>query len=169
MYLSSEARSRLLIPMITVCLAATLFMGWIGEPLNMAWNRSGILELEFCWIADCVALMAEWPSPEIALPGLYADYGYLVVYSAVIGLACIQAGGVLSERWSPWGVPLAWLLVAAALCDAVENAALIRLVSGADGPEAAISFVCASVKFAFVGLGLVYSAAGAIAYMRGSR
>jgi len=89
----------------------------------------------------------------------------MVVYSATLGLACIQARGPLSDRWGRLGEPLAWLLIGAALCDAVENMALIRLVSGATGPEAFVAFAFASVKFAIIAAGMAYVAAGAVAYL----
>jgi len=142
-------------------------MGWLGRPLDRGAPGTGILELEFCWWSDaCEALIAGWTSPEVALPGLYGDYLYMVVYSATLSLACLQAGAQLPERWARLGEPVAWLPIVAALCDAVENVALIRLVGGAIGSDAAVAFGCASVKFALLAIGLTYSAAGALSYVR---
>ena len=164
--LEPELRSRILYPCIALSLIAALFMGWMSAPLNPGPGRNGIIELEFCWLTDCAALLAEWPSPEIALPGLYADFVFLVVYGGVISLACVAAMDHLSKPMARLGLPVAWLVIVAAMCDAVENVALIRLVGGASGPEAAVSFIFATVKFLLVGLGLIYSAAGAVMYLR---
>ncbi len=167
MLVAAPTRSRLLLPVIAACLAASVALAWISADLNPAWYRVGILELELCWLTDgCQVLMAEWSSPEVALPGLYADYLYMAIYSATIGLACIQAAPLLSERWARLGVPLAWAQIVAASCDAIENVALIRLVGGATGPESAISFWFATAKFALIAIGLVYAAAGAVAHFR---
>jgi hypothetical protein len=164
--LSPATRSRLLWPMIALCLLASAGMYWLGRPLDVTPGRSGIVDLELCWWGDrCGALIAGWPSPDAANPGLYTDYGFLILYSATIGLACLQAGPLLGG-FGRLAEPLAWAQVVAALCDAVENTALLAMIGGARGPEAAIAFGCAVVKFAWVIAGLLYAGAGAVAWLR---
>ncbi len=163
---SPERRSHLLFPLMGLCGLATLWMGWLGQPIDVGLPGSGILALEFCWWDHrCADLMATWSHPSVALSGLYGDYLYMVVYAATLGLAVVQARPHLSARWARLGEPLAWCVMLAAGLDALENLALIRLVGGAVGPEAAVAFVCASIKFAILALGLGYAAAGALGFL----
>lgn len=165
--MSPEVRSRLLIPMIVGCLATMVWMGRLGAPLDVDWSGQGILALEFCWWGDrCGDLIASWPSPDAAWPSLYGDYLFMAAYGATVSLACIQAIPVVPRSLARFGEPLAWAAVVAALCDAVENVALIRLVGGATGPESAIAFGFASVKFALIAAGLAYALVGGVAWLR---
>ncbi len=107
----------------------------------------------------------------LAAFGLGIDYLYMVAYSTVIGYACIWAASLLaSQRWPALslGVPLAWGLWLAALCDATENVALwAELLNGVSEPFPQIAAFCATSKFLLIILGLLYVAYGASAWWAG--
>jgi len=96
------------------------------------------------------------------------DYLFMVLYSMTIALACIWAGGALTERGWPMsrlGVPLAWGLWLAALLDAVENLGLTRvLLVSNTSPWPTIAMWCAIPKFVLVFLGMVYAFFGLVGY-----
>ena len=91
-------------------------------------------------------------------------------YAIAIGLACAWAAELWSKRrgWlAVVGVGLAWGLMVAALCDAVENIALVTmLLSGVREPWPALARGCAAVKFLLIGGGLAYALIGAVAWLR---
>ena len=94
------------------------------------------------------------------------DYLFMVAYAGAIGLGCALvadrlAGG--NSLLSLVGRALAWGQFGAALLDAIENYALIRLLLGSEGAVwPALAKWCAFFKFAIVALGLAYVAIGAV-------
>ncbi len=97
-----------------------------------------------------------------ALQQTLLDYLFLIAYSCLIA-ACIVA--VMSAgpegRWTSVGRLLAWGQWGAALLDAIENSALVWcLLREPVSPFPQIAAVCAVVKFALVGAGIVYIFAG---------
>jgi hypothetical protein len=94
------------------------------------------------------------------------DFLYLVVYSTTISLACIWAANVLESHGAllaSIGVWLAWGQWLAALLDAVENIALVRVLfnEGTDvSPQ--IAKWCATAKFTLIALGLLYGVVGLV-------
>jgi hypothetical protein len=156
-----------LLPVVGLCVLTTAWMGWLGTPLDHGLPGSGILALEFCWWGNtCPDLIASWSHPSVALSGLYGDYVYMAVYAGTLGLTVVQARPYLPSAFARLGEPLAWCALLAAVCDALENVALIRLVGGAVGFEPAVAFVCASIKFALISLALGYSVGGAVGFLR---
>ncbi len=86
------------------------------------------------------------------------------LYGISVALACSRVAMHLRTRSNIaalTGTCLAWLVIAAALLDAVENYGLIRLLLGSSGAgwPAVIQWL-AAVKFTLVGLGLVYLVVG---------
>ncbi len=101
------------------------------------------------------------------------DYLFLVAYASAISLGCVLAARGLAQRikvLSGLGVILAWAQFAAALLDAVENYALIRVLLGAEQALwPVLARWCAMPKFIIVGLGLVYAIVGALIAVVSSR
>ncbi len=91
------------------------------------------------------------------------DYLFMPTYSTALALACILAAGVLtSKRWKSIGVVLAWGAWAAAIFDAIENLALLKILFDltANDPWPQIAAVCATLKFALIILGMIYALIG---------
>lgn len=94
------------------------------------------------------------------------DFLYLVVYSTTISLACVLAANVIqaySLLLATLGIWLAWGQGLAALLDAVENTALVRvLFSDEMNFSPKIAKWCAILKFCLIALGLLYVGMGGV-------
>jgi hypothetical protein len=101
---------------------------------------------------------------ELAMLNLGLDYLYLVAYPALLSLACAGVAGRLRARTpgvARLGIVLAWSIPAAGVLDAIENAALIRiLTSGPSDALARIAWASAVPKFVLVFAALAYAALG---------
>lgn len=159
-------------PMLVATLVLMALMA--GSQLRTAAAPRGIISFELAGgEAQARAILASWD----AAAQRYADYSlridflYLIAYSTTIGLACTWAADVFRARgWglSAVGVPLAWGLWLAALLDATENIALLRLLHGpVASPWPQIAWACATLKFILVGLGLLYFVAGVVTWLVG--
>jgi hypothetical protein len=89
------------------------------------------------------------------------DYLFLLFYPAMIAVGCLIVINFL-ERRSLWGVTLGFVLMAlqplAALFDAVENYALLRILSrpiSSPWPQIANWFATAKFGISFAGLGFM--------------
>jgi hypothetical protein len=135
----------------------------------------GILELEFTGTADKAAEHYEELGSEgrsAARTSLFLDYPYLIAYGLFLAGACVavadRARRIGWERFAALGVPLAWGALAAAACDAVENAMLLVILAGHTGqPWPGLAFAFAAVKFALAASASVYALGGWLATLRG--
>lgn len=146
---------------LTVLLMAVF--GITGAPLTTAAAPWGIVSFEVAGNPQRAAeMVASWDqaAQRAASFGLGIDYLFMPVYATALALGCLQAAAALrSARWplAGAGAPLAWLAWIAALFDAVENLALWIEMSGPLSPWPEIAWMCASLKFAALFAGLVYS------------
>lgn len=159
-------RAQLLPPLAGL---SVVLMALTGGGLNSRRTPLGIVDLELAG-TECRAreVLEEWgpAGRRRARNAVRLDFFFLLVYSTAIGLACTLAAARLSSKpgLARAGVLLAWLQWGAALLDAVENAALLRMLRGAvRQPWPRIARGCALPKFAIVGLGLTYAAYGRLA------
>lgn len=101
---------------------------------------------------------------------LWIDYAYLISYAAfgLLALLAIRDGAQRRglRRLARAGGAIAWLPVAAAALDAVEDAFLL-LALGGHGGEAAplLGTVFATLKFACLAVAIVYLLAGLVAFI----
>ncbi len=125
----------------------------IGRPLMTDAAPLGIVSFEFAGdVATATRMLEGWGEAGRVRAGLSLglDYLFLVLYASAIGLGCLRVA-------RPAGPALAWGQIGAALLDAVENFALIRLLLGSDNAVwPTLAWGCAAVKFALVGAGLAY-------------
>lgn len=122
----------------------------------------GIVAFELAGsLARADAILAAWGQEgrlrAAVLQGL--DYLFLTLYPLAIGLGSV----LVASRFAPGslahaaGIVLAWAQFAAALLDAVENYALIRLLFGDRRTHwPPLARWCALVKFALVIAGILY-------------
>lgn len=111
---------------------------------------------------------------DAARESLYIDYLYLVLYALTYAAGCLivarRAGGRGMAKLASWGRPLAIGSFIAASCDAVENAALLKVLDGhTDQPWPGIAFSFASVKFMLLTLAGLYVIVGFLLTLRGTR
>jgi hypothetical protein len=148
----------LLTPLAILC---AFIMTQIGQPLVEA--GANIVEFELAGtLSSAQAILQMWRGEGqlYAALSLGLDYLFLLLYGSAISLGCVLVTRFLQDRvrWlATIGSWLAWGMIAAALLDAIENAALIRLLLG--GQESWLAPVarwCALPKFGLVFLGLIY-------------
>jgi hypothetical protein len=103
---------------------------------------------------------------DAARVSLIADYPYIVAYSIFLAVGCTIAAGRLGrrgmQRLSRIGPPLGWAQFVAGAFDAIEDAALLRVLDGHTEAYPGIAFVAAVGKFALAGLGVAYVILGAV-------
>jgi hypothetical protein len=140
-----------------------------GSVLRTSAAPLGIVSLEFAGdVATAETILAAWDSSARVAAGvnLGLDYLYLFAYSFSIALGCTlvaTAGRSSRHALTGVGVALAWLQFPAGGLDAIENYALLQMLSGnVSAAWAATAWWCAAVKFALVGLGLLYSLPGLV-------
>ena len=135
----------------------------LGSPLKNSVAPLGIVSFEFAGSHNvALDMLASWsPSGRVhAALSLGLDYLFIVAYVLAIGMGCALVASFLGKGWriiSNLGLLLAQLQILAGLADAVENFALIRILLGTSQTWwAVIAHRSATIKFAIVGLGILY-------------
>jgi hypothetical protein len=131
----------------------------------------GIVPFELAWSTDrATEILGQWGQSgrDAARLSLWIDYLYLIAYAAFLSLAVLAVRDAAQRRgWARYarpGTAIAVLPVVAAVCDAIEDAALLLVVGGhADSPAPALATAFALVKFAALAVALVYLLGGLIA------
>lgn len=152
---------------VAVLVMATLQV--LGGPLKTAAAPAGIVSYELARdLAAARGILASWGPQGQVYAGLNLglDYLFMVAYAATIGLGCVLVTRRLG-RWSGGlatvGIGLAWAQWAAALLDATENYALIRLLLGSQNPLwPPLAYGCALPKFLIVGVGILFVVLGGL-------
>lgn len=154
-------------PAFFVTLALTLLLlvvlQQINAPLRSAAAPSGIVAYELAGTLTATrAILASWDAAARVSAGLSLglDYLFMAAYASSIGLSCVLASQCFAarSRWRRLGSVLAWGLLLAAALDALENYALIHLLLGsASASLPVVARLAALIKFALVGLGMIYA------------
>jgi hypothetical protein len=125
---------------------------------------NGILDLEVPWStagAKKVLTALGRDGIEEARKQVCLDYVFLLLYPIAISLTCALVGGFIRGKLGVLGVLVAWGVLLAGPLDAIENAAMLRVLAGDTGsPWPQLSTACAIVKFSLVFGGLGYVAVG---------
>ena len=148
----------------------TLVFGLAALPSlsTMSDHGTGVIELELMGTTKkAEQVLRDYGSEgrSAARTSLWLDYPYLVCYALFFALACAavadRARRLYRERWAEIGSVLAWVALAAGIFDAIENAALLRVLDGhTDQPYPAIAYACAVPKFVLTTAALLYILAG---------
>ncbi len=177
-WLSPSGQKRAFVALLALTLVVMVGLNVLGRPLNTEVAPSGIVSFELAGKLSVARGMVEsWGQTGQVYAGLNLglDYLFMVAYSSCISLGCVLVARRLSRRiefLSSVGVLLAWTQFGAALLDAVENYALIRvLLRSQQELWPAVARWCAVPKFLIVAAGLVYVSLGAVSVMvaRGRR
>jgi hypothetical protein len=127
-----------------------------GEPLARA--GASIVDYEFAWTkAGAQTVLNSWVGlMQVARKQLQLDSGFLILYPLLLSLACAMLAETPNNLLAAMGIFLSWAVLAAGPLDAIENAALLRMLSiGASDVLAKTAGWCAGLKFT-----LVYAALG---------
>ncbi len=150
-------------------LLVMLALNWIGSPLTTQQAPYGIISYEFARTPQQAnAIISSWDSPVMlrAAFSLGLDYLFMPLYAITISQACRWASSVLVKRRWPLSSAGEWLaggMWLAAGLDATENIALTAFLFGAQQSFwPVIAYVCASIKFLLIFLGLVYLLLGLV-------
>ncbi len=96
----------------------------------------------------------------VAAFSLGLDYLYLIAYALFFGIIAFEIGKKLTGRSALLAKPgywLSWLMILAAVYDAIENFALIRILTGCQySLWATTAYYFATMKFAIVIVTFVY-------------
>jgi len=172
LWLSSVARKRLWLGSLVISATSLLAMTVLDVALKTPAAPSGIISFQFAGdFAHAQQILSSWGA-EVqvhAALSLGLDYLFLVVYALFISIACVHIANILKLRlpiMAAAGFFLAWAQFLAALLDAVENYALIRLLLGSQQKlYPSMAWGCALIKFTLVGMGLAYLLVGFILAM----
>jgi hypothetical protein len=168
---TSERMRPLLI--ISGALSAVLFIAMAVLDGTMKKNGGpGIVGLEVAGTAGRAAeILSQWGESgrDAARVSLLLDFPFLVSYAIFFGAACTAVGRGLSSvaggsgaraeiakpmtRIAPW---LGWAFILAAVLDAIENVALLRVINFNLTPWTGVAQAAASPKLAIFGAGIVF-------------
>ncbi len=162
-WLPPRARTIAFVIALLATVGVAVAMQWLGGGLVVDAAPGGIVTYEFAGdLATVEAILAGWGEPGRVLAGvdLGLDYLFLVAYGSCLALGCALCVPFLAARSRAlaWlAAALSWGSLAAALLDAVENAALIALLLGArHAALPVVAWRCAAVKFGLVAAGLLF-------------
>lgn len=104
---------------------------------------------------------------DAAKTSIYLDFPFLVLYALALSASCAVLAARAAERGrstlASAGRAIAWAAPVAAALDAIENVALLQVLSDrVDQPWPGIAFVFASVKFALLAVVVVYLVVGLV-------
>ena len=168
-WLSESGQKRAFLGVFVFTLATMMSMNIIGHPLVNETAPQGIVSFEFAGTVDAAhRMMDSWGPQGRVSAGLSLgfDYLFLAVYALCIALGCVLISRAMQYRikiFVPIGAILAWAQFLAAILDAIENFALIRVLFGATvNLWPALARLCAGPKFLIVSAGLLYIIIGLI-------
>ena len=175
-WISESAQKTVFVYIFIFTIIVIVGMQVLGGPLITEEAPGGILSFEFAGdVKTAQVMMESWGDEGQIYAGLNLgfDYLFMMAYASAIGLGCVLVARGLAERGkflSGLGAYLAWAMFLAALLDAVENYALIKVLLGSmEETWPAVAKYCAGPKFAIVGVGLIYVIVGALVNWWGRR
>ena len=104
---------------------------------------------------------------DAAKMSIYLDFPFLILYAVALSASCAVLAARAADRGrstlASAGRTIAWAAPVAAALDAVENVALLQVLSDrVDQPWPGIAFGFATVKFVLLGVVVLYLAVGLV-------
>jgi len=169
LWLTESGQSRVFVVAAILALLTMASLQVLDAPLKTAAALAGIISYEFARdLEGARRILDSWGPEARVYAGLSLglDYLFMLSYAGALGLGCVLVARRLG-RWSrglaALGVVLSWGQWLAALLDATENYALIRLLLGsARALWPALASGCALTKFLLVGAGILFIGVGGI-------
>jgi len=163
-FIPNEYRRRLFFTFLFPTLILFAVFRVLDQPLRTSAAPNGIVSFELAGTAETVEYMlASWSREGKfnAAFGLGIDYLFMPLYAFALAFDTLLAAGRHAGWIKSLGAVTGYGAFAAALFDAVENYALFQiLLSKIYPPYPEIAAFCATIKFALLLLGLLYSIAG---------
>lgn len=164
-FISREYCKRLFFTFLLLTLLLFAIFRILDQPLRTAAAPNGIVSYELAGTPEkAFQILLSWETTpraySFAAFGLGIDYLFMPIYALALAFGTLLA----TEKHSGWlrslGVVAGYGAFAAALFDAVENFALIRVLLGAFEPlYPSIAALSATVKFGLLGFGLLVAIA----------
>lgn len=172
LWLTESGQSRAFVTASVLALLTMASLQVLDAPLKTAAAPGGIISYEFARdLEGACRILSSWGPEARVYAGLSLglDYLFMVAYACALGLGCVLVARRLG-RWSrgpaALGVALSWGQWLAALLDALENYALIRLLLGSERALwPALAFGCALTKFLLVGAGILFIGLGGVWFL----
>jgi len=168
LWLSETSLPRVFVVTSILAVLSMASLQVLDVPLRTEVAPAGIISYQFaCDLEGARRILDSWgPNRVYAGLSLGLDYLFMVSYAGALGLGCVLVARRLG-RWSgglaALGVVLSWGQWLAALLDATENYALIRLLLGSERALwPALACSCALPKFLIVGAGVLFIGVGGI-------
>lgn len=145
-----------------VTLAAIAFSAGIYAVMgfiNTALQPFTIIDLEFASTAPRLAdMVAVWGTAGIdaARQSLWLDFGFIPAYVLAFAGVTLIVARFATGGWQQAALNVMWLPVVAGLLDASENIALLSSLPPAPAGALTIAAVCAGLKFALLGVTLIF-------------
>jgi hypothetical protein len=163
-FISPPSRRSVFLALLAWTILLTILSQLINSPLRTSAAPTGIVSFELARSpATANLIISSWDKGDqlFAAFGLGLDYLYMVSYAFTISLACLLSAHRMKGWLSGLGIWLGWGVFLAAILDGIENVGLmVSLVGHAGGFWPEISFWCATFKFAFIILGILFALAG---------
>ena len=150
----------------------TLGMGALALPALglMSMRGVSIFDLEFMRTSADASVQLARLGPDgvvSAKVAMYVDFPLLVLYAMTLSAACVVVAARSMARGSfrlaATANRVAWLAPVAAACDAVENVAILRVLSGdVDQPWPGMAFGFATVKFVMLAVVVILIVVGLV-------
>lgn len=141
---------------------------------RMAMQDVDIMEFEAMFTSSEAVRLLAMLGPDgvsAARQHLFIDFGYLLIYGVLLWKGCRLLGARAADRGVAWvarfAPTFAWIGVVAAVCDAVENVALMLVTYGQTGqPWPGLASGYASAKFVLLGITVLFLLLGLLATLR---
>ncbi len=153
---------------IALCVVLVVLSGlfiFALEGYNAKLREFGIqsaIEIEMPWTpsrAEALISQLGGEGVRVARKQTYLDFGFLIVYPLTIALLCVLLGAKAGNAVSVAAPIIAVGVLFAGLFDAIENMAMLVMLSGRTGsPWPQLSSLFASIKFTLVLGGIAYVA-----------
>ena len=136
----------------------------------MSMRGVSIFDLEFMRTSAEASVQVAQLGPDgvvSAKVAVYVDFAFLVLYAMTLSAACVVVAARSMDRGSfrlaAMAHRLAWLAPIAAACDALENVAILRVLSGhVDQPWPGFAFGFAIVKFVMLAVVVIFLLVGMV-------
>ena len=149
---------------LSAILTIVLFLSLrvFDSSLHTVHSPNGILSFEFAkTIETSNLIISSWNANAKMNAGLSLgiDFLFLFAYSIFFATACVMIAKNFNQSYLIYkiGIVLAYLLLFAGICDAIENIALIKLLLGSNNEiYPPIAYYFASIKFSIIAVGILW-------------
>jgi hypothetical protein len=160
----------LLLLLLTGSIVMIIVMAKTGASLKTVATPKGILDLEFAYNSTkATAVITAWQPAtgdhnniKTANINTYLDFIFLFFYSLFLYFTCKKIGRITAGAWGKAGILFAQGALLAGILDILENAGMLRTLSGnIDDLIALSTTICSVIKWVLALLAVVYCVAGA--------